>query len=52
VKVALAIRKECLRRRGLILESSARPPAASMPDALLEQLRRHLDAVPSPTVVS
>ncbi|MBF8191473.1 dihydrodipicolinate synthase family protein [Nonomuraea sp. K274] len=41
-RIALAIRKECLRRRGLILESSVRPPAASLPDSLSEQLERHL----------
>lgn len=51
-KVALAIRKECLRRRGLVMESSVRPPAASMPEALLDQLRRHLEAVPVPEAVS
>lgn len=50
-KVALAIRKECLRQQGLIMESSVRPPAASMPEALREQLVRHLVAVPAPEVV-
>lgn len=50
-KVALAIRKECLRQRGLIMESSVRPPAASMPEALREQLVRHLVAVPAPEAV-
>jgi 4-hydroxy-tetrahydrodipicolinate synthase len=45
-KIALAIRKECLRQRGLVLESGVRPPAASMPVVLLDQLKRHLDAVP------
>lgn len=45
-KVALAIRKECLRLRGLMIESSVRPPAASMPEALMGQLRRHLKAMP------
>lgn len=44
-RVALAIRKECLRQRGLFLESSVRPPAASLPPALHEQLKRHLAAV-------
>ena len=43
--IALAIRKECLRQRGLILESSVRPPANPLPGVLLDQLRRHLDAV-------
>jgi 4-hydroxy-tetrahydrodipicolinate synthase len=45
-KIALAIRKECLRQRGLVMESSVRPPGASMPEALLEQLKRHVAAVP------
>lgn len=49
-KVALAVRKECLRLRGLIGGSAARPPAAAMPDALRGQLRRHLDALPVPAV--
>jgi 4-hydroxy-tetrahydrodipicolinate synthase len=51
-KVALAIRKECLRQRGLIAESSVRPPAAGMPDALREQLVRHLAAVSEHTSTS
>jgi 4-hydroxy-tetrahydrodipicolinate synthase len=49
VGIALGIRKECLRQRGLILESSVRPPAAAMPEVLLDQLRRHLDAVAAST---
>ncbi len=44
--IALAIRKECLRRRGLIRESAVRPPAATLPGVLVEQLERHLGAVP------
>ena len=51
-KVALAIRKECLRQRGLIMESSVRPPATSMPEALVEQARRHLAAVPHAQVAA
>jgi 4-hydroxy-tetrahydrodipicolinate synthase len=46
-KVALAIRKECLRRRGLLVEAAVRPPAAEFPEALRAQLDRHLEAVPS-----
>jgi 4-hydroxy-tetrahydrodipicolinate synthase len=49
-KVALAIRKECLRRRGLIAGSAVRPPAAGMPGPLRDQLRHHLDALPVPAV--
>lgn len=51
VGIALAIRKECLRQRGLILESSVRPPAAPLPELLLDQLRRHLGAIESPAAV-
>lgn len=51
-KVALAIRKECLRQRGLIMESVVRPPAASMPEALTAQVRRQLGAVPQREVVA
>jgi 4-hydroxy-tetrahydrodipicolinate synthase len=50
-KVALAIRKECLRLRGLIGDAAVRPPAAGLPDALRAQLRRHLQAVPAPAEV-
>ncbi len=46
VRIALAVRKECLRRRGLIDEAAVRPPAAAMPEELMAQLVRHLDAVP------
>lgn len=49
--IALAIRKECLRQRGLIDDAAVRPPSPSLPDALLEQLGRHLDAVPVPARV-
>lgn len=44
-KIALAIRKECLRRRGLIAESAVRPPASSMPQVLIPALDAHLAAV-------
>ncbi|MBU3063067.1 dihydrodipicolinate synthase family protein [Nocardia sp. NEAU-G5] len=40
--IALAIRKECLRRRGLIAESAVRPPARALPDALHGMLAEHL----------
>jgi 4-hydroxy-tetrahydrodipicolinate synthase len=43
--IALAIRKEVLRRRGLILESGVRAPAASMPEALVALLKAHLSAL-------
>ncbi|TQN42076.1 4-hydroxy-tetrahydrodipicolinate synthase [Blastococcus colisei] len=47
VRIALAVRKEALRRRGLIVESAARPPAAAFPASLSAQLDRHLAAVPA-----
>ena len=47
VRIALAVRKEALRRRGLIAESAARPPAAAFPASLSKQLDRHLAAVPT-----
>jgi 4-hydroxy-tetrahydrodipicolinate synthase len=43
--VALAIRKECLRRLGLLREATVRPPAAPLPDALRRLLPR-LDRSP------
>lgn len=43
-RIALAIRKECLRRRGLIADAGVRPPAAALPAALVDQLARHLGA--------
>jgi 4-hydroxy-tetrahydrodipicolinate synthase len=44
-RISLAIRKECLRQRGLIAEASVRPPGAALPDGLRDQLRRHVEAV-------
>jgi 4-hydroxy-tetrahydrodipicolinate synthase len=41
-RIALAIRKECLKVRGLIDNAAVRPPAVSLPDALREQLVRHM----------
>jgi 4-hydroxy-tetrahydrodipicolinate synthase len=43
--IALAIRKEALRMRGLIAEAGVRLPGRIMPDSLSEQLGRHLAAV-------
>lgn len=42
--IALPIRKECLRRRGLILENLVRPPANSLPEVLVEQVNRQVSA--------
>ncbi|MDI2036717.1 dihydrodipicolinate synthase family protein [Paenarthrobacter nitroguajacolicus] len=41
-KVALAIRKECLRERGLIKDSGVRAPAAGFPEVLRESMGVHL----------
>jgi 4-hydroxy-tetrahydrodipicolinate synthase len=43
--IALAIRKEVLRRRGLVLESGVRAPAAPMPEVLGPLLTTHLSAL-------
>jgi 4-hydroxy-tetrahydrodipicolinate synthase len=43
--VGLALRKEVLRRRGLISESIVRPPAPQLPPALADLIDAHLDAV-------
>lgn len=43
VGIALAVRKECLRRRGLIAEAAVRPPARSLPDSLRPVLNAHVD---------
>lgn len=44
-RIAMSIRKECLRRRGLIAGAAVRPPAASLPASLTDQLGRHLDRI-------
>ncbi|EAR25282.1 possible dihydrodipicoline synthase related protein [marine actinobacterium PHSC20C1] len=41
-KIALALRKECFRQRGLIKESAVRPPAAECPESLRESMLIHL----------
>jgi 4-hydroxy-tetrahydrodipicolinate synthase len=46
--IALGIRKEILRTRGLIAESAVRAPALSMPESLRDQLGHHLAATPIP----
>ncbi|KAA8880603.1 dihydrodipicolinate synthase family protein [Nocardia colli] len=40
--IAMAIRKECLRRRGLISEAAVRPPARALPESLIDVLADHL----------
>ncbi|MCT9868623.1 dihydrodipicolinate synthase family protein [Paenarthrobacter aurescens] len=41
-KVALAIRKECLRERGIIKDSGVRVPAAGFPENLRNSMATHL----------
>lgn len=41
-KIALSVRKECLRQRGLIAESDVRPPAAAFPESLRDPMMAHL----------
>lgn len=43
VGIALAVRKECLRRRGLIADSAVRPPARTLPKSLMPLLARHIE---------
>lgn len=42
--VGLALRKEVLRRRGVISESIVRPPAPKLPPALADMIDAHLEA--------
>lgn len=44
-KIGLALRKEILRRRGLIAEASVRLPGMTAPASALEALTAHLDAI-------
>ncbi|MFC7343582.1 dihydrodipicolinate synthase family protein [Saccharopolyspora griseoalba] len=44
-RIGLAVRKEALRRRGLLAAAAVRAPAPAMPPSLMEQLDRHLAAV-------
>ena len=43
--IGLALRKACLRRRGLVAGAAVRPPAPGMPAVLDEQLARHVDVL-------
>jgi 4-hydroxy-tetrahydrodipicolinate synthase len=47
LRVGLAIRKELLRRRGVIASGRVRRPAMPLPDALVPLLEQHLATVPS-----
>lgn len=43
--IGLALRKEILRRRGIIAEALVRPPAPTLPAELASMIDAHLDAV-------
>lgn len=49
LRVGLSIRKELLRRRGVIATGGVRPPALSLPDALIPLLEKHLATLPTAT---
>lgn len=44
--VGLAVRKECLRRRGILTDGAVRAPAAPLPPVLAKLLTDHLAALP------
>jgi 4-hydroxy-tetrahydrodipicolinate synthase len=50
--IGLAIRKETLRRRGLIAESAVRSPAPGFPPELAPLLENHLCALPVPAALA
>lgn len=43
--IGLALRKEILKRRGIIAEALVRPPAATLPQELADMIDAHLEAV-------
>lgn len=45
--IALAIRKEILRRRGAMRCAAVRPPSAALPTSVEAAIERHLDTVPT-----
>ena len=46
LRVGLAIRKEILRRRGVLTTGRVRPPAATLPPTLVPLLEQHLALLP------
>jgi 4-hydroxy-tetrahydrodipicolinate synthase len=46
LRIGLAIRKEILRRRGVLSTGRVRPPAATLPPALVPLLEQHLSHLP------
>lgn len=49
LRVGLAIRKEVLRRRGVIASGRVRRPARTLPASLVPMLDKHLATLPVPT---
>ena len=49
LRVGLSIRKELLRRRGVIASGQVRRPAMPLPDALIPLLEKHLATLPATT---
>ncbi|WP_030484839.1 dihydrodipicolinate synthase family protein [Nocardioides aequoreus] len=47
LRIGLAIRKEILRRRGVLTTGRVRPPAPSLPASLLPVLEQHLAHLPT-----
>jgi 4-hydroxy-tetrahydrodipicolinate synthase len=45
--IGLALRKEILRRRGILAAAAVRPPAPPAPESMLRLLPAHLDALPT-----
>lgn len=50
LRVGLSIRKELLRRRGVIATGRVRPPALTLPQTLIPLLEKHLATLPTITV--
>ena len=46
LRVGLSIRKELLRRRGVIASGRVRKPAMPLPEALIPLLEKHFSALP------
>ncbi len=49
LRVGLSIRKELLRRRGVIATGRVRPPALNLPETLIPLLEKHLATLPTTT---
>lgn len=47
LRVGLSIRKELLRRRGVIASARVRPPALTLPKSLVPLLEKHLATLPA-----